>query len=163
VTLKLLKKLKLNKLYALVPQQETELFSSLGFVHLKKVPAELLIFKNKLDENQSAMILTRSRENRVDASFSKKPDLILVDGGKGQLTQAVKALSEFGLNIPVIALAKQFEEIFTPGKKAPILLEQADEAIKLLAQVRDESHRFAITYHRKLHRKALLGKPARAV
>jgi excinuclease ABC subunit C len=78
------------------------------------------------------------------------PDLIVVDGGKGQVNTAFHTLNELGLSIPVIGLAKRIEEIFTPQAKDPFNLPKTSPALKLLQQLRDEAHRFAITYHRKL-------------
>ena len=74
---------------------------------------------------------------------------------KYQLSTALLVLQQLKLEIPIIALAKQFEEIYTPKEKAPILLETGDEALKLLQRIRDESHRFAITFQRKIHEKGL--------
>jgi excinuclease ABC subunit C len=83
------------------------------------------------------------------------PDLLLVDGGKGQLSRAVAVLERFGLNgkIPVAALAKQNEEIFIPGQLKPILLARQSQGLFLFQRVRDEAHRFAITSHRKQRNK----------
>jgi excinuclease ABC subunit C len=78
------------------------------------------------------------------------PDLIVVDGGKGQVNTAFHTLNALGLSIPVIGLAKRIEEIFTPQAKDPFNLPKTSPALKLLQQLRDEAHRFAITYHRKL-------------
>jgi excinuclease ABC subunit C len=84
------------------------------------------------------------------------PDLILIDGGKGQLGMAVAELKKLGLeNIPVIGLAKEFEEIYQPGKSAPLRLSHDTGALKLLQRVRDESHRFANTYNAQLRLKRI--------
>ncbi len=89
--------------------------------------------------------------------FSYPPQLLLVDGGKGQLNVAIRVLEELGLEdeIPVAALAKQFEEVYLPGMADPIRVPRGSEALYLLQQVRDEAHRFAITYHRKLRDKRM--------
>lgn len=87
--------------------------------------------------------------------FSKKPDLILIDGGFGQLHEAEKVIDELELDIAVISLAEQNEEICTCNSNEPIVLDLRDNVLKLLQRVRDESHRFAITYHRKLRGKSL--------
>jgi excinuclease ABC subunit C len=92
-------------------------------------------------------------QRRYGGSLSKKlpmPDLIVVDGGKGQVNTAYNALIALGITIPVIGLAKRIEEIFTPQEKDPFNLPKTSPALKLLQQLRDEAHRFAITYHRKL-------------
>ena len=80
-----------------------------------------------------------------------EPDLIVIDGGKGQLGMACGVLEKLNLtHIPIIGLAKEFEEVFVPNSRRPIIIPKNNKALHLLQQVRDESHRFAITYHRKL-------------
>jgi excinuclease ABC subunit C len=82
------------------------------------------------------------------------PDLILIDGGKGQLNAAVAELEKLGLsNIPILGLAKEFEEIYRPGESEPLRLSLDSGALKLLQRVRDESHRFANTYNAQLRLK----------
>jgi len=78
------------------------------------------------------------------------PDLVVVDGGKGQVNTAFNALNSLGLSLPLIGLAKRIEEIFTPHAQDPFNLPKTSPALKLLQQLRDEAHRFAVTYHRKL-------------
>jgi excinuclease ABC subunit C len=85
------------------------------------------------------------------------PDLIMVDGGKGQLSAALEVLRELGLrDQSVIGLAKRLEEVFVPGRSEPALLPKASTSLRLLQQVRDEAHRFAVTYHRSLRSKRTL-------
>lgn len=92
-----------------------------------------------------------------DGKFAYPPQLLVVDGGKGQLTSAVRVLDELGLRkeIPVISLAKQFEEVFVPGQSESIRLPRQSEALFMLQRIRDESHRFAITFHRQLRDKRM--------
>jgi len=92
-----------------------------------------------------------------DGKFAYPPQLLVVDGGKGQLTSAVRVLDELGLRneIPVISLAKQFEEVFVPGQRDSIKLPRQSEALFMLQRIRDESHRFAITFHRQLRDKRM--------
>jgi len=86
-----------------------------------------------------------------------EPDLILIDGGKGQLAAAQKALDRYRCNrIPLVALAKKEEELFLPGRRKPLRLARNSEALKLLQRVRDEAHRYALTYHRKLREKRMV-------
>jgi excinuclease ABC subunit C len=92
--------------------------------------------------------------NRIIKNKDEKPDLILVDGGEGQLNAALSILKKMGMDIPVMGLAKRFEELHLPGKKV-ISLPGDSSALKLLKRIRDESHRFAIQYYRKLHKRAL--------
>lgn len=89
--------------------------------------------------------------------FSYPPSLIVVDGGKGQLTMAQRALDNSGYKgqLALISLAKQFEEVFVPGRSDPIRISRGSEALFLLQQLRDEAHRFAITYHRNLRGKKM--------
>ena len=89
--------------------------------------------------------------------FAYPPQLLLVDGGKGQLGVAIRVLEELGLDdeIPVASLAKQFEEVYVPGQSEPIRIPRQSEALYLLQRVRDEAHRFAITYHRQLRNKRM--------
>lgn len=92
---------------------------------------------------------------RRTAAFQELPDLILVDGGKGQLSSAVEVLEEIHEDVPMIGLAKQFEEIYKPGISEPVILPRSSKALQLLQRIRDEAHRFAITYHRNLRDKAM--------
>jgi excinuclease ABC subunit C len=87
------------------------------------------------------------KENR----WALMPDLVIVDGGKGQLSSAREAMEASGVaQIPTVALAKQREELYLPGRPEPIILPRDSQGLYLLQRVRDEAHRFAITYHRKL-------------
>jgi excinuclease ABC subunit C len=82
------------------------------------------------------------------------PDLVIIDGGKGQLGAAVEALTELGLrDVAVAALAKREEEVYRPGRSEPLRLPRRDRALHLLQRIRDEAHRFAVSYNRKLRRK----------
>ena len=92
-----------------------------------------------------------------DGRFSYPPQLLLVDGGKGQLGVAVRVLRELGLDdeIPAAALAKQFEEVFVPEQAEPVQVPRQSEALYMLQRIRDESHRFAVSYHRDLRGKRM--------
>lgn len=84
------------------------------------------------------------------------PDLVMVDGGKGQLSSAVDALVEIGCPpLPVIGLAKRNEEIYLPGRSEPVVLDRHDPALRMLQALRDEAHRFAISFHRELRNKLI--------
>ena len=99
-----------------------------------------------------------SQENALDASrriespvFIRLPDLVIVDGGKGQLSSACKELQRLGLHdLPIIGLAKEFEEIYRPDSPAPLRLPEESGALRLLQRIRDEAHRFANSYHQLL-------------
>lgn len=95
---------------------------------------------------------------RYSGSLSKKmrgPDLIVIDGGLGQLGAAVAVLKDIGLKTPVISLAKRLEEIYVPGKSSPIRVSTKNKGLQLLQAIRDEAHRFAITYQRLLRSKKI--------
>jgi excinuclease ABC subunit C len=120
-------------------------------------------FKIKTVEgaNDFAMMaeMLRRRFRRVetdgdDESFGSLPDLVIVDGGKGQLHAAVDALHEVGRqDLPIVSLAKRLEEIFLPHRNESVLLPRTSQALYLVQRVRDEAHRFAITYHRNVRGK----------
>jgi excinuclease ABC subunit C len=98
----------------------------------------------------------RDEGARKGKRFSYPPNLLLVDGGKGQLAVAVRVLEDLGLeDICVASLAKRFEEVYLPGDPDPVRIPRDSEALYLLQQVRDEAHRFAITYHRQLRAKKM--------
>ncbi|HVV36069.1 MAG TPA: excinuclease ABC subunit UvrC, partial [Acidimicrobiales bacterium] len=105
----------------------------------------------------NALLAERRRPLEKGQKFAYPPQLLLVDGGKGQLGVAVRVLEELGLDdeIPVASLAKQFEEVFVPGQSEPIRIPRQSEALYLLQRVRDEAHRFAIQYHRQLRNKRM--------
>jgi excinuclease ABC subunit C len=98
----------------------------------------------------------RDEGARAGKRFAYPPNLLLVDGGKGQLAVAVRVLEDLGLDdIAVASLAKRFEEVYVPGHSDPVRIPRDSEALYLLQQVRDEAHRFAITYHRQLRDKRM--------
>ncbi len=105
-------------------------------------------FRRYLEERESGA--------RSGKRFAYPPNLLLIDGGKGQLAVAVRVLEELGLeDICVASLAKRFEEVYLPGRSDPVRIPRDSEALYLLQQVRDEAHRFAITYHRQLRGKSM--------
>lgn len=102
-------------------------------------------------------ILTR-RYSRVQKDGLQIPDLIIVDGGKGQLSAAIEALREIGFygECEIVGLAKRLEEVFLPGRSESIMIPKTSSALKLIQQIRDEAHRFAITFHRQTRGKRTL-------
>lgn len=102
-------------------------------------------------------IVTR-RYKRVKEEKQQIPDLVVVDGGKGQLSSAVEALRaiDFDDQFEIVGLAKRLEEVFVPGRSDPLMIPKASSALKLLQQVRDEAHRFAINFHRNTRKKRTL-------
>ncbi len=99
--------------------------------------------------------IVRRRYSRLIKERALFPDLVVIDGGKGQLSSAKEELDKLGLDLPVIALAKREEEIFLPNKRHPVVLSHDSLALKLLQRIRDEAHRFAIAYHRKLRERSV--------
>jgi excinuclease ABC subunit C len=94
--------------------------------------------------------MARVTADEFDASFSSPPNLVVIDGGKGQLAAALKAMAEHDLpRVAVIALAKREEEVFVPGRPDPIVLERGSAGLQLLQRIRDEAHRFALGFHRQ--------------
>ncbi|HEU4318647.1 MAG TPA: excinuclease ABC subunit UvrC [Acidimicrobiia bacterium] len=104
----------------------------------------------------TAYLAEQRRPITEQGRFSYPPGLVVIDGGAGQLGRAVKVLDELELDIPTIGLAKKMEEIYLPGEPEPIRIPRDAEALYLLQQVRDEAHRFAITYHRQLRSKSMV-------
>ena len=107
--------------------------------------------EGKPDDFKSMREVTMRRYGAVDAQM---PDLIVIDGGKGQLSSALEIIRGAGhLDVPVVGLAKREEEIFCEGESEPVILPRDSQALFLIQRIRDEAHRFAITYHRKLRGK----------
>ena len=95
-----------------------------------------------------------------DTGWAAVPDLVLIDGGKGQLSAALEVMLELGLDdVPLASLAKENEWLFVPHTPEPIILPRNSQALYLVQRIRDEAHRFAITYHRNLRSKGSLGSP----
>ncbi len=100
-------------------------------------------------------VLTR-RLTHLGEKKWEKPDLIIIDGGKGQLSSVMQIIKDLGINnIDVVSLAKKNEEVFLPGKSKPVILPRNSSALFLFQRIRDEAHRFAITYHRQLRAKSM--------
>jgi excinuclease ABC subunit C len=110
-----------------------------------------------LTRRLQSYVADRSKPVSERGKFQYPPQLLVVDGGKGQLGVAVRVLDELGLTdeIPVCSLAKQFEEVYLPHRSDPIRIPRQSEALYLLQRLRDESHRFAIGYHRQLRNKRM--------
>ena len=107
--------------------------------------------EGKPDDFLSMREVTSRRYEKISAE--NLPDLIVIDGGQGQLSSALEIIRGAGHQVPVVGLAKQFELIFVEGSSIPVELPRDSQALKLMQRIRDEAHRFAITYHRKLRRK----------
>ncbi|PJA67672.1 excinuclease ABC subunit C, partial [Candidatus Peregrinibacteria bacterium CG_4_9_14_3_um_filter_49_12] len=106
-----------------------------------------------IDDCSMIAEVVRRRYSRLQKEGKPFPDLIIIDGGKGQLAAALGQLKAMDLDIPIAALAKREEEIFCPGKRVSIRLAADSLGLKLLQRMRDEAHRFAVAYHRLLRKK----------
>lgn len=139
--------------------------SMVVFINGKPDKSQYRRFKIRLESDEANDFAMMSevferrynQEKMKDARFASKPDLIIVDGGKPQLNAALSQLAELGADdIPVAGLAKRDEELFVPWQEeGPVVLPSGSPSLYLVKQVRDESHRFAITFHRELRRKAM--------
>ncbi len=119
---------------------------------------DIAAMEQVLTRRFSAYLTERRRpSSEGPGKFSYPPRLLLVDGGKPQLGAAMRVLEELGLSeeIPVASLAKRFEEVYRPGQANPVRLPRSSEALYLLQRIRDEAHRFAVTYHRQLRQKRM--------
>jgi excinuclease ABC subunit C len=109
-----------------------------------------------IDDFASMKEIVQRRYSRLLKESSPMPDMILIDGGKGQLSSAYQSLKDLGLNeIPVFGLAKKYEILYKPGDSQGLILPIDSKALKMLQHLRDEAHRFAITFHRKLRNKRI--------
>ena len=109
-----------------------------------------------IDDYKSMKEVVRRRYERLLAEKSALPDVILIDGGRGHLNAAKEVLDELNLSdVDLVSIAKQHEYLFRPGRLQPVVLSQSSAVLQLFRHVRDEAHRFAITFYRKLHRKKI--------
>ena len=139
--------------------------SGVCFINGAKAAAEYRRYRIKTVEGNDdfhcmAEVLSRrlNRAAQGDEKFAELPDLIVIDGGKGQLHAAHDIMTGAGFDLPMVGLAKREEEIFVSGRSEPILLPRDSAALKLLQRIRDEAHRFAITYHRNTRVKRIKTK-----
>ncbi|OGN98101.1 MAG: excinuclease ABC subunit C [Chloroflexi bacterium RBG_13_51_18] len=96
---------------------------------------------------------TSGESDSTKDTWAIQPDLVLIDGGKGQLNAAISVMQEIGKTVPLASLAKENEEIFLPRKKEPVILPRSSAGLQLLQRLRDEAHRFAVSYHTSVRRK----------
>ena len=148
---------KEQKTYVIIkPEQEQE-YAEIGFQQVQKIPRTLTKKMQKLlagtpKSHQPLVMIYNAREHKPDPSLQNTPNLLVIDGGKGQLSIALKVLQESKLTIPVVALAKREEELFVPDSPKPVPLPHDSPALFLLMRLRDEAHRFANRHReRRLH------------
>ncbi len=114
------------------------------------------IKKGEVDDFKSMREVLSRRFKRIVNGDETAPDLIIIDGGKGQLSSVYEIMKEFNLNIDLVSLAKREEEVFKPNISEPVIFPIKSSALHLFQRVRDEAHRFAVTYHKKLRSKNML-------
>ena len=114
------------------------------------------IEKGEVNDFKSMNEILQRRLKRIVEKNDYTPDLIIIDGGKGQLSSAYKAMKDFGLDIDMVSLAKREEEVFLPNKKTSVIFPINSGALYFFQRIRDEAHRFAITFHRQLRNKNML-------
>ncbi|MEW6749040.1 MAG: excinuclease ABC subunit UvrC [Candidatus Micrarchaeota archaeon] len=138
---------------------EDSVGSMVRFLNGKPDKAGYRKFKIKGVEGQDDFSMMREvvfrRYSRLLKEGSAMPDLVLIDGGAGQLHSAMSALEELGLQLPIASLAKREEEVYLPQMMHPLSLPRNSPSLKLLQRCRDEAHRFAISYHRKRREKSI--------
>ena len=151
------------------PPMRMECFD-ISHIQGSETVASMVVFQDgKPDKNSYRRFKINSTEGKPDDFMSMRevttrryvgidkndlPDLIIIDGGKGQLSSALEIIRGVGhYSVPVVGLAKQFEYIFTEQSSEPVILPRQSDALYLVQSIRDEAHRFAITYHRKLRTK----------
>ena len=150
---KMLEKAKKEKVYIFSNSEEESFFLDLSFRNVIKPPKSIEDILKKIKGKKPNVLVSISGERVVDSSLTHTPDLLVIDGGKGQLSSITKVLKEMDLKIPVIGLAKREEEIFVPDEKYPISFKKDSEGGFLLMRLRNEAHRFA-----NLHREKRLNK-----
>lgn len=137
LTRKILKSVKKGKVYVATTPELEYAYNRLGFEPIRQVPK---FFEDRAD---AFVMMWEASENKPNASLDAIPDLLMIDGGKGQLGVVVEVLKEMNLDIPVISLAKREEEIFMPGNPISITVPKDSPGRFLLMRLRDEAHRFA--------------------
>ncbi|MCC6643790.1 excinuclease ABC subunit UvrC [Candidatus Peregrinibacteria bacterium] len=144
---KICEKFDTKRIYLQIPTKFLREYEKIGFQQVKVDSQEYPVKSGK------TVIVYDCSRNYEDPSFKKTPDLIVIDGGKGQLSHAVKAMQDHHISIPIISIAKKQEEFFLPGQNHSIQLESNNVTRLMIQHLRDEAHRFAIEYNRKLRQK----------
>jgi excinuclease ABC subunit C len=146
---------KFNKFYLIPLQKLISYYEKFGFKFVKEISESIKKYLGKRNKNSNKLknlklMILEKKQIKKDDSFEKKPDLVVVDGGKGQLSVALSVLKPY--KIPCMGLAKQFEDVYVENKSQPVKIPKDSEAMYLLQRIRDEAHRFAIS-HQKILRK----------
>lgn len=149
----IVQKAKTKRVYLFCEKELLDYYLMVGFELINEIPPDLSKEYRELKKTFTSelhCLVYDKNKHREDESFKQIPNLIIIDGGKGQLSSATKILNQLELKIPYISLAKQLEEIFLPNQPNPIILDHHNETLKILQRARDEAHRFAISYNRDL-------------
>jgi N-acetylglutamate synthase-like GNAT family acetyltransferase len=144
----ILNPVKKGKVYLYCNPELENYYAHIGFRYVMEIPQALKDWLSKEKSRQpgpgeSLFMMWEASQNKIDKSLTAKPDLIVIDGGKGQLNAALEAMRSWKLELPIIGLAKREEEIFIPGKSDPIPFPPDSPAKFLLMRLRDEAHRFS--------------------
>lgn len=154
----IIEKAKAKRVYLICKPELKDYYQYLGFEEIATIPEELKAHvqecASSCNKNPVKLVYDKLKHKKDD-SFEKIPDLLIIDGGKGQLNAATEVLKKLKIEIPHIALAKKMEEIYIPNSAHPITLQRNNEALKLLQRARDEAHRFAISYNQNLRKKRI--------
>lgn len=145
----LLKKKLKGKVYVAVESVLEEYYAQIGFRYVREPPAA---FRKAMEARFSGPLtymMYETSRNKPDASLTTPPDLLVIDGGKGQLSAALDAMEAMEITLPVIGLAKKQEEVFIPGHKDPVIFPNESPAKYLLMRLRDEAHRFSNRHREK--------------
>ena len=148
-------KSKAKRIYIACKSSLADYYAALGFEPIKQIPEKLkaTCLKCRDITGNTVWYAIDKKRMKPDASFSKIPDLMIIDGGKGQLSAVTKTLKALKIDLPVISIAKQEEELFIPNNPTSIKLSKSNPTLQLIQRARDEAHRFAITYNKKLRSK----------
>ncbi len=158
---RILRQVKKGKVYVILNSELEEYYAQLGFRHVITPPPVLQkktekFHKENPDQPIGIIMMYESKQNRPDSSLGSRPDLLVLDGGKGQLSTIVPVLKNMEIDIPIIALAKREEEVFIPESSTPLPLPHDSEGRFLLMRLRDEAHRFANRHREKRLKNALI-------
>ena len=145
----LLKKASKGKTYVAVEPALEEYYAEIGFRYIREVPEALKKSVEQYGIKNLIYMLYDKAHNKPDVSLTSRPDLLVIDGGKGQLSAVLDAMHDAGIELPIIGLAKKQEEVFIPGHKDPIIFPNESPAKYLLMRLRDEAHRFSNAHREK--------------
>lgn len=149
-------KRKAKRVYLSCDDSTFSFYDDFGFEAVKQLPEEFVTqLQNEPHMALKKHLLAYDPSKHHDSSFESKPDLIVIDGGKGQLSHAMESGEALGSTIPMIGLAKREEEVFVPGKSFPLLIPNDSKASLLLQRIRNEAHRFAITFQKSTRKQYL--------